>query len=393
MQEFGLSRLGFRRKRYIDIMESMEGRARELFGENINLTERSPLGLFLRIVAWSLGLLWQLAETVYNSAFVDTAEGHDLDKVGLYIGIVRRPAMRATGEVEITGDDDTIIPAGFILETTGGVRFQTTEAATITGGTATVEVIAVDAGTSGNLPAGTITEIVNPAVGIDAVTNPEPTVGGLNRETDAEFRARYALSVAKGGASTIDSIRASLLDVEGVRAAIVIENNTAQAVDGRPPKSFESYLLGGEPEDIASTILQTKAAGIQAYGQESQTVKDAAGQEHVVGFTYAEEVGIEANITVITDEHFRTDGDRQIRTAIVRYIGGRDEDGQVYVGLSMGQTVIYNEVIRRVMQVEGVLNATITINRAGGNPDREDIAIELTEVAEISWGDITLSET
>ena len=391
MPDFGLTEKGFKRKRYADVLESMEARARSLFGENINLTERSPLGLFLRVIAWSIGLVWQVAESAYNAAYVDTATGNDLDKVALYIGIARRPAIRATGEVTFTGDDTTVVPEGFLVETSDGVQYQTTEEVVIDGAT-TVPVEAVNPGISGNVPAGTVTEITNPTAGINTVTNAEAIAGGLNKETDAEFRARYSLSVAKGGASTIDSIRASLLDIPGVRAALVIENNTASTdADGRPPKSFESYVLDGEPEDVAKTILQTKAAGIQAYGTETEIVTDDAGQEHAIGFTYAQEVNIEVNVEIVTNEAYHPDSDNLIRTAIIQYIGGQDEGGQVYAGLGMGDDVIYNRIIKLAMQIEGVENVDITINKVGESPGTSDIEIALTEVAETDWQKVMVS--
>ena len=392
MPNFGLTGKGLRRKRYIDVLESMESRARELFGENINLSERSPLGLFLRLIAWSIGIVWQVVEDVYNSAFVDTAEGHSLDKVALYIGITRRPATRATGTVKFTGDDNTVIDEGFLLETEDGVQFETTEEVEIEAGEATAEIRAVEPGTDGNVPASTITEIVNPIEGLDSATNPEETTGGRNKETDAELRERYLDSVAKGGASTIDSIRASLLDIDDVRAALVIENHTMETDgDGRPPKSFESYVLGGDAQEVANTILQTKAAGIQAYGTESEIVEDDAGQEHTIGFTYADEVNIEVNITKTTNEEYPEDGDERMVTEIIKYIGGSDEDGSVYAGLSMGEDVIFTQIIKACYRVPGLDDVEVTINKVGEAAGTDNISIELTEVAETDYEKVSVS--
>src|SRR5690606_39706929 len=65
-------------------------------------------------------------------------------------------------------------------------------------------------------------------------------VDGLDRETDREIRERYYLSLAAGGASTIDSIRAAVLKTPGVRTARVVQNPTMEFDDeGRPPKSVE----------------------------------------------------------------------------------------------------------------------------------------------------------
>ena len=382
---FGLTEKGFKRKRYADIIEEKESRARELFGENVNLGEQSPLGLFIRLNAWEESLAWQVAEDVYLSAFVDSATGTSLDKVAQYIGIVRSPATRAAGAVKFEGDNGTVIEEGFLLETEDGIQFKTTEEVEIDGGEITAEIRAVEPGTDGNVPANTITEIVNPIEGLDSVKNDEETTGGSNKETDAELRERYINSVAKGGSSTVDSIRASLLDIEGVRAALVIVNSENEEVDGRPPKSFESYVLGGEAEDIAKTILQTGAAGIQAYGQETETVEDDAGQEHTIGFTYATEVDIYVDVTVTTNEEYPEDGDERMVTEIVKYIGGEDEDGQVYTGLSMGDDVIYTQIIKACYRVPGVEDVDVNIGTSPDPTGTENISIDTTEVAETAY--------
>ncbi len=395
MNNFGLSGKGLKRKRYIDVLESMESRARELFGENVNLTTRSPLGLFIRLVAWSIGTIWQVVEDVYNSAFVDTAEGNNLDRVALYIGITRRPALRATGTAKFTGDDTTVIEEGSIVETEDGIQFATTEEVTIDTGTAEAGIKAVEPGTEGNVPASTITEIVNPIVGLDSVTNEEATEGGLNKETDAELRQRYVDSVARAGASTIDSIRATLLDLAPVRAALVIENNSIEIdADGRPPKSFESYILAPDDaetkEEVAQTILEVKAAGVEAHGTESETVEDHAGQEHTIGFTFATEVNIEADVTVTISDEYPEDGDEKMVTEIIRYIGGEDEDGAVYAGLSMGEDVIYTQIIKACYKVPGVDDVDITINKVGEAAGTDNISIALTEVAETDHTKVTV---
>jgi len=395
MADFGLTGKGLRRKRYVDVLYTMEERAKELFGENVNLTERSPLGLFLRVIAWSIGAVWQVVEDVYNSAFVDTAEGINLDRVALYIGVVRRPAVRATGVVTFAGDNTIVIEEGFLIETEDGVQFRTTEEVVIEAGSADAMVKAEEPGTVGNVPANTITEIVNPLEGLTSVTNATGTEGGRNKETDAELRQRYIDSVAKGGASTIDSIKASLLDLDAVRAALVIENHTMITDgDGRPPKSFESYVLAPNTietkEAVSQIILESKAAGIEAYGTESEVVEDDAGQTHTIGFTFATEVVIEVDITVTPGEKYPEDGDTKIITEIIRYIGGIDVDGGVYAGLTMGEDVIYTQVIKACYRVPGVEDVDVTINKVGVAAGTANIAIALTEVAETDNTKVTV---
>ena len=73
-EEWGVTERGFHRPTYVELLNAIEYKARELFGDRANLTVRSPLGLFLRVFAWILNILFSLMEDVYNSRFVDTAE-------------------------------------------------------------------------------------------------------------------------------------------------------------------------------------------------------------------------------------------------------------------------------------------------------------------------------
>ena len=72
-EEWGLTPKGFYRPEYVQLMNALEYKARELFGDGINLTVRSPLGIILRLDAWMLNILFSIMEKVYNSRFVDTS--------------------------------------------------------------------------------------------------------------------------------------------------------------------------------------------------------------------------------------------------------------------------------------------------------------------------------
>lgn len=390
MADFGLGRDGFKRKRYEDSITSMEGRARSLFGSNVNLSERSPLGIIFQVTAFFIAQVWTVAERVYNSAFVDTAEGETLDYVGAYIGIRRLDALPATGEVEFTGDDGTDISEGFQVATEEGVKFATTEAGTISGGSVTLPVEAVEPGADGNLQADTVTEVVNPLAGIDSVTNPEEMTGGREQETDPEFRERYRDSVAGTKASTLEAIRARLLKVTGVRTAIVLENNTMETVDGRPPKSFEPVCLGGEPEEIAEAIFETRAAGIATHGDEEAIAEDVAGREHTIKFSYADEIDLHVSMTLTTDERFPEEGEDLIVSALVQLIGGEDKDGEIYAGLGMNEDVSYTKVVSAVYSAPGIVDADVDISDDGESFNKQNIETDETEVAELHYDNVVI---
>jgi len=93
-QVYGLTKDGFKRKPYTVILEEKQERAKDLFGEDIDLSERSPLGLYIQTDAWEESILWEQMEHVYYAAFIDDAEGKQLDALVKFIGLFRRPALR-----------------------------------------------------------------------------------------------------------------------------------------------------------------------------------------------------------------------------------------------------------------------------------------------------------
>lgn len=193
----GLSSDGFKRKTYTEIIESMEAKAKELFGENINLSERSPMGLFIRSIAWEMAMLWGELENTYLNSFAINATGIALDNVVWDFGRTRFGAIAAQGKVRFEGDNGTEIPIGFVVGTKGGILFSTTKAVTIANGEAIVDIVANEPGVSGNVPAETITEIINPIAGVSSVSNIAATTGGTDAESDASLRERHLSAIRK----------------------------------------------------------------------------------------------------------------------------------------------------------------------------------------------------
>ncbi len=118
------------------------------------------------------------------------------------------PDAFAAGSVRFENltESPVSIPAGTVVRTTGSpaVRFATQEEALLPAGlgkTVTVVVRALEAGPTGNLPAGALTAIEGDLGARLSVTNPQPTAGGTEKAVPiqtAEDRAalQEALSVA-----------------------------------------------------------------------------------------------------------------------------------------------------------------------------------------------------
>lgn len=388
---FGLNKDGFNRMRYADIIAEMNGRAKSVFGADVNLSEYSPLGMFFKVVAFSMAVIWQLAEYVYYGAYKDTAEGYQLDGVAQYIGVKRKPASYAVGMVTFTGTEGTVIPLQFLVST-GTYIFWTQQIATIpAGGTVDVPIRAIELGNTSNVLANTITTIVNPLTGVTAVTNAAATTGGADVETDESLRARYDESISLGGASTTSAIEAELLQVQNVVDARVTENVTMATVDGVPAKAFEAMVYGGTNADIADAIYRTKAAGIQAFGDIIVPVTDDYGQVHNIGFSRVAEITIYVNVTLTTDDDFPIDGLTTIETNIIKYIGGTDADSTKYYGLGLGDDVVYTKIIGICHSVAGVTDVTVTLSTDNITFTAANVAIATGEVAVTDYAKVVIT--
>lgn len=351
MNKFGLDTKGFKRARYADIVENMNERAKELFGEKINLSATSPLGIIIKITAFALGGVWQLAENIYYSAFKDTAEGVSLDNITRIGGIARLQSKAATGKVTIYGKSGIIIGKDTLIRRSDGVTFKTTESGVITEGKVDLNVVCIIKGEIGNSKPNTLTYFVNAIIDVSTVTNTVSITGGRDVESDIEFKKRYDIAVSRGGGSSSGSIQASISELEGVSSALVRENDTMETVNGIPPKSISPLVMGGFDLDIAEAIFKTKAGGIKSQGNIKVSVLDSLGTSHEIGFSRPNYIPINIMIRLITNCNFPSNGNALVSNYITDYINK----------LGLNEDVIFTKVISAIQQVDGIIDIDVLI--------------------------------
>ncbi len=382
-----LTKNGYKRETYEEILERMTAKAKTLLGDDVNLDVRSPAGFILRIIAWEQSLEWQDNENVFYSAYRHTAEGQQLDNLLPHAGITRNPAQPAYGPVVFYGEPNTLVALGTIVTKSDDTQYYTTEEKRISSdGTIAIEVVAVEPGSSGNADIGEINALLESITGIESVSNAtQAFTNGLERESDIAVRKR-ADEVSEGqGYSTVASIRAELLKISDVRATFVDENTDDVTNDyGTPMRSIQCFVLGGSDEDITAAIFRKKAGGIQAFGTTVIDVADEAGYTHKIGFTRSEIVQLFAKVQLTTNAFFEADGHKQVRNAIVSYIGGLDEDDAAQVGLSMGENVILSRIIAAVYNVPGVDDVQVQLSKDGETYEAANVIMQRPQIAQIS---------
>lgn len=377
--DWGLTDAGFRRPTYAELLDALEYKAREQFGTQANLTIRSPLGIFLRIFAWMLNLLFSTVEDVYNSRFIDTAVGFSLYNLGRAIGLKLLGAQKAVGYLTFTGEDGVDVPEGYLAETISGTQYITLKSGVITNGSVTLPASAVVPGPDGNTVENTISLITNPKSGVETVTNVKAFEGGRNTETDAEFRERYYLSVDFAGGVNIDAIVAEIYEsVEAVIAVTGEENDTDEwSASGLPPHSIEIVAYGGLNEEVATAIYRRKAAGIETFGNTVVGVVTASGTTKDIRFSRPTPVSVWVKVSgLVTDSTFPLDGIEQIKQGLVSYIGANTRGG-----LNIGQNVICVALPTQVFKVPGVVDFDLQISADGETFGWENIEVAAREKA------------
>lgn len=358
----GLTEKGYQRRTYDDILNDKIQRAQELFGEDIDTSDLTPLGKFIRINAYDQAVVEEEIEAVYFARFPNTASGQSLDRLLIFGGLTRNPATASRYSVSVEGTAGYIIPSDFLVGTETDLTFRCVEETAIgEDGTCTIVVECTETGTIGNVSPGAINRIINPDSNISSIECKSCLDDGRDMETDTALRERLSAAVSGQGSGNTNAIRSALLRIPTVQFAAVIENETDETdSDGRPPHSFECYVLGGDDytQEIAEAIFEKRPVGIQTAGTKTVTITDASGNERNIKYSPAPETAITVRAVIKTNTTYPEDGAEQIYSAVASHING----------LGIGNSLILSTLYGRIYSVPGVAEVmSLQVSTDGGS--------------------------
>lgn len=368
-----LTSLGYRRRTFDEILDAKIAKAKELFGEEINTDNNTALGKYIRINAYDQYAVEELAESIYYSAFPQTASGKSLDRLGWTIGMQRNAAIPAQYKVLVTGTADCHIECGFLVGTEIELNFYAVSDAVI-GAEGTCEIIVecVEAGLIGNISPSDIDRMVNPNAEIDSVVGVEVVQVGEEEESDYDFLKRYEIVREGRGSCTEAAIKAALVNIPTVNGAHIIINESAtETVDDIPPKSIACYIDGGANyhQEIAEAIFDKKPLGVKTYGDQSVAVTYGGLTNYNVNFSHAATVNVYINLTITTSAEFEESGNANIRTKLQEYI---DSLG---IGVGLVTTTLYSYIY----SVSGVSSALVEVSTDGAEYSSDNINVATYE--------------
>lgn len=372
---FGLTDQGYLAPSYEELLDSVQDDFLRVFPSDLVLTSNSNAGILSRLIAWREYEQIQAQQQVYYSAFVSTATGSALDRLGANVGLPRKVDRPASTTLTIVTDGEYLIEAGTQFETKDGYIFDLTDDVVSTQKGDTWQAVgnaeAEDKGEITNVEPNTITIVYNPDESIISVTNPEKASGGQDYEEDPQYRARLIAENANRPNPTLNGVRSALLNVQGVREVNIIENQFATADKyGNPPYSVHIYCLGGKKQDIADCLISHVAVGVTLTGTTYCDAIDATGNTKRVYFDFATDRPIFVQVKLKTNAQWNVDeGEDYVKETVVDFINQ----------LEMGDTVYLTKLYPQIYAIAGIDDAKILIGKSKDRLSSDDIVLDKFE--------------
>ncbi len=251
---------------------AVQGSARQLVDLTIGSTLRAILEANASLALW---MQW-LILLVLRATRAATSTGPDLDTWVADFGLIRLPAIPATGQATFSrfaATSAALVPVGVTVRTGDGAQTFAVTADTsnpaftpaqngyaLPPGTAavTVPVTAILPGTAGNVRPNAVSLIGAALPGIDAVGNAAPFASGADAETDPTLRARFAMFFASRSRATAVAIAAAIAGVQQNLSYALNENTSP---DGTfRPGCFVVTLDDGSGAPPAALIARVTTA-------------------------------------------------------------------------------------------------------------------------------------
>ena len=218
------------------------GRLTGALGDELDDHPGSVVRTLLEAFGREMATFYAILERAHDAGFVDTAEGDALDKVVSILGVERARAGRLSGAIQFMrttpAPQDIAIPAGFQVTGKGAdgsplPLFETVEDALLARGStrasAAIQELPGDGdGDAALVGAGQLTIMPRPALGVEAVSNPEALRRSHADETDDHLRARARETLRRAQVGSVEAITAAVC-AQGLERVEVVER-----VDGPP---------------------------------------------------------------------------------------------------------------------------------------------------------------
>lgn len=373
---------------YSDIYQSLIASFQAIYGSSIYVAADSQDGQWIAVLAKAIDDSNQAAISVFRSFSPVYSQGTDLDSLIKLNGLSRQVSSYSTAQGNVVGQAGTIITNGVVQDINGNL-WNLPASVTIPIGGSIVETVTAQSVGNVIAPSGTINTIATPQFGWQSFTSTIDAVPGNPIETDAQVRARQAISTALPALSIKESIEAAIGNVSGVSRFIVYENDTGSVdINGIPAHSFSAVVLGGDANAIGAAIASKKPPGIQTYGPTTVTVYDSKGFASSINFYPLSLIQIYFGITIKALTGYVATTATLIATTLANFVNSLAIGEDVYasqaqaaaslIQLGLGQTFYITVfTLGTSASPSGTSNITVAFNFAATS-QASNVAVTVT---------------
>jgi len=338
----------FEPKKFEEIYTNMVQKSQEKVPTLTDFQVGSVIRTMYESFAYEIGILYEQLNQVYLSAFIDSAEGSQLEMLVALLGIQRGLPDFAEGTVTFQrdlGTDIIEIPVGTLVTTEDSEKspkkaYTTIESQIFPANSKTldVKIQAVERGEEQVTKEETINIMPLPIPGIKSVINKSPIqFTGKKTETDEELRKRAKIALISSGKASNIALENALLSQPSVKEVKLIERfNDPDQKYGLVDIFVDGVNFSNETkvQSLKNQIDKVRAAGVFVRLQSAIFVTiDAVFK-------------IEINPAIKISEIERKTIEKSVEESIINYISQT----------KMGQPLLFSQLTRQILSVTNVYN-------------------------------------
>ena len=338
----------FEPKKFEEIYTNMVQKSQEKVPTLTDFQVGSVIRTMYESFAYEIGILYEQLNQVYLSAFIDSAEGSQLEMLVALLGIQRGLPDFAEGTVTFQrdlGTDIIEIPVGTLVTTEDSEKspkkaYTTIESQIFPANSKTIDVKiqAVERGEEQVTKEETINIMPLPIPGIKSVINKSPIqFTGKKTETDEELRQRAKIALISSGKASNIALENALLSQPSVREVKLIERfNDPDKKYGLVDIFVDGVDFSNETkvQSLKSQIDKVRASGVFVRLQSAILVPiDAVFK-------------IEINPGIKISEMERKTIEKSVEESIIAYISQ----------IKMGQPLLFSQLTRQILSVTNIYN-------------------------------------
>jgi hypothetical protein len=262
----------------------------------------------------------------------------------LFIGDPYPPGYAVTEvtfHVDEPSEEDVHIPSGVIIqsERNSNIFFRTTRDDTLLDGTTdiSIPVVCTESGPGGNVEANTLTIMVDPIPGIEAVNNLQAAYGGSDGETQESYRERlkkWKNTMVRGNP---DALEAAIKSVAGVNDYYI---------EPHPDDEYGVTYISIDPG--TPSVLEAVRSTLEVWKAVDEKVIVSAVTTETINVNAEGNASIDLTVPYSANELARF-GELASHYLKVYINGGANRDGSTYKGLGIGQDFIKSRAVSYVL--------------------------------------------